>query len=138
MIETGAWYPEREEWFIAEGDNLLFYDEALALLLCGEYIFPLVAQSTEGKLTIGLYVGCNDVFHWGCADCEELPLVGFRNEEESEFWDLYEKVRTKGSWGSVEWCCLRRQMRPQYPVMRDMKKAGMWTDELESLPERDM
>jgi hypothetical protein len=134
------WWLPRDKWPKAEGDFLLFYDQALALLICEEIVVPLAARTSgeESKSVPGLYVMCNDVFFWGCADAEPLPLLGFGDAQEEAFWDLYKKVRLKGFWGSVEWCCMRRGMRPQAPVMRDMKAAGYWNKHLESLPERDV
>lgn len=77
--------------------------------------------------TIVLFVNCNDVFYWGCADAEPLPL--------SELRRLYEMWRESPA-GPTRWCCLRRGMRPQHPVMDDMRKAGTWTADLEALPPR--
>ena len=36
----------------------------------------------------------------------------------------------------ARWCCLRRNMRPQPPVLRSMQAAGVWDDALEALPPR--
>ena len=79
--------------------------------------------------TIVLFVSCNDVFAWGCADAEELPHEEVRR--------LYEMWKAREHWGATEWCCLRRKMRPQAPVERDMRTADAWTAALEALPPRE-
>lgn len=137
--DADQWWPPREQWLPA--DKMLYlHEEALALLLCMDLIYASRAFPPDDtdKETIGLYVGCNDVFYWGCADGEDLPLIGYGEQTvNNPFWDLYERVRKIGSDGAIQWCCLRRQMRPQKPMINYLKSAGHWTEELEALPERD-
>ncbi len=38
------------------------------------------------------------------------------------------------SWGSLKWCCIKRNERPQIPIEEDMKKVGAWCEKMESLP----
>lgn len=116
-------------------------DEELALsqLLADDVVFansrPFVEnpwapaeKRTIGAETIVLFVGCNDVFHWASADSEHLPMGELRR--------LYEMWRANRSWGVTKWCCLRRGMRPQPPVMKAMREDGAWDAELEALPPR--
>jgi hypothetical protein len=79
-----------------------------------------------GKETIVLFVNCNDLFYWGTADCEHLTL--------GEVRDLFEAWRADPSWGVSIWCCKKRKLRPQVPIVKMMKEQGVWTDELEALP----
>lgn len=79
--------------------------------------------------TIVLFVNCNDVFAWACADAEPIML--------SELRALYDRWRANRSWGAIQWCCLKRGVRPQAPVLKDMKAAGMWDEALEALPVRE-
>lgn len=134
------WIPSRDLWPEAKGDERLFPQEALALMMLQDgLLFCLRGKSVDDseKSVIAVCVNCNDLFYWGCADAEELPLITFKDEDEDVFWDFYERYRTKGDDGAVEWCCLRRGMRPQYPVEKSMRDRGVWTEELEALPERN-
>jgi hypothetical protein len=131
------WWPQREAWpaFPPEGEDGHRYraTEALALLVLDEILVPL----NGGDAGVALMVGCNDLFFWACADAEPIPPIGFSAGLDGPFWDLYDRYRKSGPDGVVVWCCLRRGMRPQTPIERDMRKAGTWTDELEALPPRD-
>lgn len=122
-------------------------EEALAILLADELIFGngrrfwqpqweldpenpgRLRDTGKGALegpTTALFVNCNDVFAWGCADAEALPY--------DEILPLYRASRK--NWGATKWCCLRRKQRPQAPVEADMRRAGAWDEELEALPRR--
>lgn len=74
---------------------------------------------------IELYVNCNDVFAWGCADDELLP-----DSEISKYVEM-----SKTSWGSIKWVCQHREEKPQYPMIWDMSEAGEWDEKMESLPD---
>lgn len=58
---------------------------------------------------LNFYVGCNDIFFWGCADAEDI--------ENQEDVDLFEKsiedVGTDNVWASYLFCARKRKMRPQ-------------------------
>ena len=106
---------------------------ALSILLKEDILFcneRRYAEYNNDKLlgsTIVLFVLCNDIFAWGSADSEDLPL--------NEIQNLYRMWEKDEKWGSAKWCCLRRKEKPQYPVAEAMKKDGSWDDEMEKLPE---
>lgn len=75
--------------------------------------------------TLVLFCGCNDLFAWACSDAENVSM--------QELPGLYEAWRADKRWGTSVWCALKRGMRPQAPVERDMKRDGAWTDALEML-----
>lgn len=79
-----------------------------------------------GDSTTVLFVNCNDLFWWGTADAEALP--------NDEIGRLYKMHMANKTWGSSKWCCLRRKLRPQVPIVEMMKKDGFWDAELEALP----
>jgi hypothetical protein len=81
--------------------------------------------------TTAVYVLVSDIFAWGCADAE--PIECNDGETPNAIIDLYKLKKEKGFWGLVHWVCLRRKEQPQFPIKRDMIKAGHWVDELESL-----
>jgi hypothetical protein len=115
-------------------DDYVFLDkEALLILLREEVCFfgsvwhPDKKMSDEGAfLAIGVFVNCNDLFYWACADAERIG--------HSEVEDLYRQHLADKQWGAWIWCCKHRKLQPQEPVKKDMIKAGAWTDELEALP----
>lgn len=72
-----------------------------------------------------LCVNCNDLFYWACADAENMALA-----------DLDEVYRHFKADTLEEWCCLRRGMRPQRPLITQLKERGKWSAALEALPER--
>lgn len=122
------WWPPSSQWPELNDDFRLFPEQALALLLLNE---DIVLLSNEGRIVP--MVNCSDVFAWGCADAEDIPLLGFDDEMEKPFWDLYEMVRGDPKWGSTQWCILKRKQRPQKPVERDMRDQGVWLPEFDQL-----
>lgn len=86
------------------------------------YINPSTGRSSGSTVT--LFVKCSDVFTWGCADAEDLPY--------SQIGLLY-KAWKSGPWGVTKWVCKKRWVQPQSPIRRDMKKDGVWDDEMEAL-----
>lgn len=74
-----------------------------------------------------LYVSCNDIFAWGCSDEEILP-----NDQINTLYNMWLEDKT---WGSIKWCCLQRNMKPQKSVENDMKLNGAWDGKMQNLPE---
>jgi hypothetical protein len=112
-----------------------FFDEDLALaeLLKAGVLFSNsrnYSREHDGKSeghTIVLFVLCNDVFAWACADAEDLPL----NEVEN----LYKLWKAEGHNGATKWCCFRWNEKPQKPVADLMKQDGVWDEKMEALPD---
>lgn len=84
-----------------------------------------------GEIELG--VNCNDLFWWACADVEEISL----EEIPALFNACYDENGYSKHWGASIWACLHRKMRPQHPIEDAMKEAGVWTDDLETLPVRE-
>lgn len=108
-------YPDKEDEICFEND------QAIAILLAKEVVFLSnnswrkdIPESERQKISI--HVICNDVFAWGCADCEELPY--------NEIENLYEFWLKDNIWGPAMWCIKQRKEMPQDPVAQRMKKAG--------------
>ena len=91
------------------------------VLLIGDFI---IGGNDTHQLTISVL--CNDTFAWATADSEPLSY--------HEVEPLYQMWLEDKMYGPVRWCCLKRKMRPQEPLIRVMKEAGRWTDDLEVLP----
>lgn len=75
--------------------------------------------------TLVLFVSCNDIFHWACSDAESVSM--------KELPSLYEAWKSNPRFGTDRWCAIKRNMRPQLPVEKMMKEAGVWDSELEKL-----
>ena len=75
--------------------------------------------------TTHLYVNCSDLFVWGSADAQELPYYEIEN--------VHNAYLKKG-WEIDKWCCVQRNLQPQSPIIRDMKKSEAWDETLEALP----
>ena len=125
-----------EASYVYEGEE--FIDESLALadLLRDEVVFcntrrfdPAWDDKPSGKTegpTVVLFVIANDVFYWACSDAES-----FRCADIGPLWKAHMADK---KWGVIKWLCSKRGMRPQVPIVADMRAAGAWTDELEALP----
>lgn len=61
-----------------------------------------------------LYILCNDVFFWACADLEEVPLA--------EIPDLIECYKQTPDYGDILWICKKRKLRPQNPFREVMSQ----------------
>jgi hypothetical protein len=132
------WHPKPRAW-PEYGPDSCMTEGALALLILEGVVVPLApAKRLDGSFTgPTICVLCNDLFWWGTADAEELPPLGFGEEDEAPFWDLYARVRRDGHHGAEVWCCIHRGMRPQTPIEKDWRTSGRWTPELEALPPRN-
>lgn len=120
-------------FFDLDGKERCIEESAIAEMLYADVLFSNSRRyvCTDGSVkdeTIVLFVNCNDLFFWACADAESLPY--------SEVATLYRMWKDEPS-GASRWCCRQRKMRPQAPIERDWRAAGTWTDELESYPARD-
>lgn len=123
--------PKVEDYFI-ELDGKEYCDEELALsrLLeddvilanCRDYTF----QGEKAGTTTILFVISSDVFVWGCADADDLP--------HKEIGTLL-KMHLTEPYGVIKWLCLKRNEKPQDPIVENMKKDGAWDDQMEALPD---
>ena len=106
-------------------------EEMVAYLLSQNIIFigekEILHHGESLGFTSCLFVCCNDVFAWGCADCENLPY--------GEINTLYDMCISDDIYGAVKWCCFQRNQKPQNPVVKMMKDIDEWDEKLENLPE---
>ena len=112
-----------------------YYDEekALADLLNAGVMFLNNAIHSQGNYTTCVFLLLNDIFAWGCADAE--CVTSGDGDSTSELAQLHKLWLLDKEWGAVKWACLKRNERPQRPVMEMMKKDGAWDAELEALPD---
>lgn len=126
---------------MADVDDSVFYTvngkehcdtaKALSEMLAGGVLFAngrdYFEGAEKGGNTVVLYVLCNDLFVWGCADGEDLPYA--------EIGPLYKAWKADPKWGVDKWCCHHRNEQPQGPVITRMKNDGSWDDAMEALPQ---
>jgi len=109
-------------------------DEAILQLLSDGILFSnfRTYSSDDKKLandgkTIVLFMICNDVFAWSCADAEDVSSI----EDLKSLYDYCEKY---GAWeGSAIWVCMKRKQKPQRPVVKMLKDKNAWPIELDTL-----
>ena len=59
---------------------------------------------------VSMYVLCNDLFFWACADMEDFEL--------SDLDDFNQSLKESPENGDLLWCCRKRKMRPQQPYYK--------------------
>lgn len=106
--------------------------KALARLLAEDVVFInnhwwKKEWPEEACKTTGLFVNCNDIFAWACAEGEEVSV--------GEIQDLYDLWIKDNRWGPAKWCAFKRNEKPQNPVVKMMKKDGVWDEKMEGLGE---
>lgn len=89
-------------------------------------VFDCVIWSTDSKFE----VICNDVFHWGCADAEEVSEADLPLLEQSL------KEADGGFDGAMLYCARKRGMRPQGAMYAYIEKE-LWPLYDAAGPERD-
>lgn len=114
---------ERLIEFTEQGETYFMEEGALAELLDASVIYM-----SGSEVNCTLYVLCNDVFWWGTADGEGLPT--------GEVENLYKAWKSDPKWGVIKWVARKRNMRPQWPVARDMVSDGAWDGHMKILPSR--
>jgi hypothetical protein len=72
-------------------------------------------------------INSNDIFIWGCADCDSFTLEQLEN--------IINRVLVDHKWGVIHWLCATRNEQPQKPIKEQMQSENAWTDEMEGLPE---
>lgn len=99
---------------------------------------------TDGEYApVTFFINCNDLFYWGCSDCEEITAQDMPNldkcfedirtttnvndpkklkfphgdtKENIEAWCKYhDRWWNMSSLAPTLWCCRQRKMRPQIP-----------------------
>lgn len=116
-----------------KGEERCSEEVLLGVLLCDEVCFvnerecsmTLNGHRFDNETTV-VFVACNDVFAWATADGDDLP--------NDEILPLYKLWRENADWGPAKWSCLRRKEKPQRPVEKRMRQAGIWDEAMEALP----
>ncbi len=67
-------------------------------------------RSDHEYAPITMFVNCNDLFYWGCADAEEIT--------EENIGLLEEALVVDNTYGADLFCARSRKMRPQQPCYK--------------------
>lgn len=135
VIWIMKWEP-REKYPDKPATEEYFEDsKALAVLLAEDVVFINEYHwknewPEEARKVIAVACNCNDVFAWGCADAEQV------NHEDLEA--LYRAWLSDERWGPTKWCIRRRNQKPQGPVEKLMREAGVWDAEMDAIGENTM
>jgi len=107
-------------------------DEIISELLTKKILFSKFlgycyhGENDIAGQTICLFVNCNDLFSFGCADAQEV-------NSSDDLYELYESYQKDPEYGIDFWCCKKRDLQPQKIIKDIWKKNGAWNDELEKL-----
>ena len=123
------------DWIDHKGEpqHADFTEIMLAKLLIDDVLFVgdfntgpfFVSDKPSPESTACVWINCNDLFSWGCADCEPLSA-----QEIPAFFKEYKKDPRNAS---TRWCCRKRNLQPQRPIIEQMKKDGEWDEEFENI-----
>jgi hypothetical protein len=125
---------ERDYYVDIDGEKVPNEEAMAAWLLDNNYLFLNSRKFIEeygGKETIQpetlvLFLNCNDVFAWACADACEVTF--------SDLPRLFNMIRVDEKHGGTKFACIKRNLQPQKPLKDMMIKDGSWTEELDKLP----
>jgi hypothetical protein len=70
----------------------------------------------------------SDLFAWGVADAQSI-------KDDKDLPEFYRAWKVSGLSGMQILVCLREKEKPQWPVEKTWRKEGIWTPELEALPD---
>lgn len=125
---------EREYYFDIDGKKVPNEEAMVAWLLDNNYLFLNSRKYVDNwrdkeethPETLVLFLNCNDVFEWACAEGCEVTY--------NELPRLFDMVRADERYGAIKWACIKRNLQPQAPLKDMMIKDGAWTEELDKLP----
>ena len=126
---------ESKYWFDIDG-KLVPDEEAMVAHLLEENILFVnarryVSNEKTNELskneTLVLFLNCNDVFAWAYSDAEDVSY-----DELPELFKMYE---ANTDCGPTQWVCIKRNQKPQAPMVKYLKENDGWNEVMEALPE---
>lgn len=126
---------ESKYWFDIDGKKVPDHEAMVAHLLEENVLFVngrrYVSNEKTNELskneTLVLFLNCNDVFAWACADAEDVSY-----DELPELFRLYE---VNSYCGPTQWVCVKRNQKPQKLIIDWLKLKNGWNEVMEALPE---
>lgn len=94
---------------VDNGDKRMTENERLFLSVARLFAkndIPIDFMKLEENGDLSVFVLCNDMFYWGCADCEKITQENYQLLEKS-FEDI------SGDYGALLFVARLRKMRPQ-------------------------
>ena len=123
---------DRKYYFDIKGE-IVPNEVAMAAKLLDDHVLTVDCHNycdddggIAGK-TLTLFLQCNDVFAWACADSEAVTL--------DELPDLFKLYMDNPDCGEIQWICIKRNQKPQLPVIDWLKAYNGWTEQLDKLPD---
>lgn len=129
MFETDKWFYEFDgvEYFEDEKIIAKMLIEGDLEVFPGEAVNQIDKDEPPEEVAM-LYLNCSDVFIWGCADWEPVTLNDIREIYKMSFENL--------AWCCTRWVCKKRNLQPQGPIIKDMKRDAAWCEMMENLPKQ--
>ena len=123
---------ESKYWFDINGKKEPDHEAMAAHLLEENILFVnsrkyVIEDAISKNETLILHLNCNDVFAWAYADGEDVSY-----NELPELFKMYEANR---DCGPTQWVCIKRNQKPQAPIVKYMKENNGWNEIMEALPE---
>lgn len=130
VSESDGSYIERTEWMdgwnaaVMKQNDYVLQIYAWFKTIPEEYLTLVEDLLLEGHVDISVDVdsvcliyNCNDIFMWGCADCEEIPV--------EELKDFAACLEESPKWGGALWVARKRKERPQGAVLEFMSEKDL-------------
>jgi hypothetical protein len=126
---------ESKYWFDIDGKKVAdheamaahFLEENILFLSSHKYVCGEPDDMISKSETLILHLNCSDVFAWAFADGENVSY-----DELPELFALYE---SNPKCGTIQWVCMKRNQKPQAPIVKYMKENNGWNEVMEALPE---
>ena len=126
---------ESKYWFDIDGKKVPDHEAMVAHLLEENVLFlsshKYVCGENDDLIskteTLILHLNCSDVFAWAFSDGEDVSY-----DELPELFALYE---SNPKCGTIQWVCMKRNQKPQAPMVKYMKENNGWNEVMEALPE---
>lgn len=99
-------------------DALIFTYNNTEMVDSGPALGALFATEKLFFSDEGIFVNCSDVFAWGSADAEPLPI--------SELLNLTKLFQKDQDFGAEMWCMIQRHERPQKKIEDIIRNTGKW------------
>ena len=94
------------------------------LVFVNYFPFRPVEEGETRHMTVRVIA--NDVFSWATAESVSIS-------SDAELESLCRMVKQPA--GLTKWVCQKRNMKPQNPIVEDLKQSGLWDDDFEALPD---
>lgn len=99
------------------------YKKCVTTLLIKEELY----LSLDEDNNVTMFILLNNIFAWACSDYENVTF--------KDLHDIYTVYLKDNKWGTIKWACVKRNEKPQDPIVEKMKEDGSWDKKMEALPD---